>query len=133
MDLSEDFLQFVWKYGLFNRESLVTTTGEHMHIVEPGRHNHDAGPDFHLAKIEIGGVLWVGNVEVHTRSQQWNAHRHQTDHAYNNVILHVVWRDDAMVRRSDQTKPWTISLEGRIFPHVLLHYRGIMDNEHWIA
>lgn len=88
--------QYVWKYGLLGGRG-VTTEGQTVEIVHPGRHNRDAGPDFSGARLRIDSQEWVGNVEVHTRASDWFRHGHDRDPAYGNVILHVVGEDDASV------------------------------------
>lgn len=52
-------------------------------------------------KIEIDGHMWVGNVEMHYRATDWKRHHHDSDKAYDSVILHVVAKDDAPVRRTN--------------------------------
>lgn len=68
---------------------LLTTDGRRIDVISPGRHNHDAGPDFLEAKIRIDGVEWVGNVEIHERTSDWFRHHHDVNPAYDNIILHV--------------------------------------------
>lgn len=80
---------------------MVTNTGKKVRVVDPGLLNTDAGPDFFNAKIEIDGHMWVGNVEMHYRATDWKRHRHDSDKAYDSVILHVVAKDDAPVRRTN--------------------------------
>lgn len=76
-------------------------TGEKIEIINPGQHNFDAGPDFFNAKIKIGGILWIGNVEIHVRASDWKRHVHHDDKAYDNVVLHVVLEADAEAFRSN--------------------------------
>lgn len=96
--MSEEFLQFSWKHQLFQQHHLETTGGEKLQIIKPGQWNFDSGPDFFNASIKIGETLWAGNVEVHKKSSDWIKHNHQTNEAYNNVILHVVEEDDMEVK-----------------------------------
>ena len=56
--------------------------------------NTDAGPDFFNAKIKIDGTLWVGSVEIHDKSSDWLLHHHDTDKAYDCVILHIIGFND---------------------------------------
>lgn len=94
-------MQYVWKHRLWRSEDMVTNTGKKVRVVDPGLLNTDAGPDFFNAKIEIDGHMWVGNVEMHYRATDWKRHHHDCDKAYDSVILHVVAKDDAPVRRTN--------------------------------
>jgi hypothetical protein len=97
--MNEDFLQFIWNLGLYDSANLRTGEGEDIEVISAGVRNRDSGPDFYNAKIRIGDTVWAGTVEIHTKSSEWNAHGHQNDDAYNNVILHVVEKNDAVIRR----------------------------------
>lgn len=102
--MSEAFLYFLWQYQYFTRLNLTTTDGHPVQVLHPGFRNHDAGPDFFNARLLVNDVEWGGTVEMHTKTSDWLAHRHQHDRAYDNVILHVVWQDDrtATGRRVDR-------------------------------
>ncbi|NJK86300.1 MAG: DUF2851 family protein [Bacteroidales bacterium] len=95
--MTEEFLQYIWKYNLFDRSSLNTSEGEEISIIHFGEQNRDAGPDFINARLKIAGTVWAGNVEVHLNSSDWYRHNHQNDEAYRNVILHVVLKNDKPV------------------------------------
>ena len=97
----EKLLHYVWKQRLLPVEPLQTTEGLAVEVIDPGLHNHDAGPDFFNAKVRIDGTLWVGNVELHLRSSDWFRHHHDTDAAYNSVVLHVVTEADDDVTTAD--------------------------------
>ena len=102
--MSEAFLYFLWQYQYFTKLNLTTTDGDSIQVLHPGFRNHDSGPDFFNARLLINDVEWGGTVEMHTKTSDWLAHRHQHDRAYDNVILHVVWQDDrdATGRRVDR-------------------------------
>jgi hypothetical protein len=95
--MKEEFLHFIWKYKLYQVDSLFTGEGEPLQIVNPGRHNTHAGPDFFDARIRIGETLWAGNIEIHLRASDWNKHGHQNDPVYRNTILHVVAINDTQI------------------------------------
>jgi hypothetical protein len=88
--VKEEFIVYLWKNRLLQPD-LYTTTGEAVSILHPGVENHDAGPDFMVARVRIGQTLWAGNVEIHVRASDWLKHRHEQDAAYDNIILHVVF------------------------------------------
>lgn len=96
----ERLLHYVWQHRLYPTGRLTTTAGQPVEVLSPGVHNTDAGPDFLQAQIRIGEVLWAGNVEIHLKSSDWEAHRHESDPAYNNVVLHVVSQADREVKTS---------------------------------
>jgi hypothetical protein len=97
--MNEDFLQFIWNLGLYNSVNLKTDKGENVDVIFAGVQNRDSGPDFYNARIRIGDTVWAGTVEVHKKSSDWNIHGHQNDSAYNNVILHVVEKNDTEIKR----------------------------------
>lgn len=95
--MKEDFLQFVWLQQLFDKESFITVSNDKIEIIKPGFLNNDSGPDFLDVKLKIGGQIWAGAVEIHLKSSDWYAHKHNLDKSYNNVILHVVGEYDKIV------------------------------------
>lgn len=97
----ERLLHYVWKHRLLPVATLTTTDGQELEVIDPGLHNRDQGPDFFNAKVRLGGTLWAGNVEVHLRSSDWYRHGHDTDPAYNSVVLHVVGEADGEVTTAE--------------------------------
>ena len=95
--MKEEFLHFIWKHQLCQKESLFTTDGDSLQISQPGFHNTHAGPDFFDARIRIGDTRWAGNIEIHQKASDWNKHGHQHDPVYRNTILHVVAESDVQV------------------------------------
>ncbi len=106
----ERLLHYVWKHKILPLKPLTTVEGQTVEVIDPGLHNHDQGPDFFNAKIRLDGTVWAGNVEVHLRSSDWYRHGHESDAAYNSVILHVVGEVDAEV----------VTQEGKTLPQVRL-------------
>ncbi|MBI2868299.1 MAG: DUF2851 family protein [Chloroflexi bacterium] len=82
-----------WR-GLRGRRGLVTEEGQPLEVIYPGRSSDGAGADLVDAVILSGGALKKGAIEVHTRASGWWSHGHHRDPSYNQVILHVVYRND---------------------------------------
>ena len=95
--MTERLLHYTWQNRLFPAGTLTTTDGTPLEIITPGVHNRDAGPDFVGSVARIGGVEFAGNVEIHTKSSDWNRHGHQNDAKYRNIVLHVVSEADTEV------------------------------------
>ncbi|HEA21892.1 MAG TPA: DUF2851 family protein [Pricia antarctica] len=125
--MKEDLLHFIWKYKKLQLNELVDSNNLPILIVDTGIHNHSAGPDFFNAQVKIGGQLWAGNVEIHLKSSDWYAHHHEKDVNYNNVILHVVWEDDAAVFRSDNSEIPTLALQNYISKNLLVAYQDLFN------
>lgn len=125
--MKEDFLHFVWKFQKFTNSALFTVDNKPLQVVKIGHHNHLAGPDFFDSRIIIGKQKWAGNVEIHINSSDWYAHGHQEDNAYNNVILHIVWRHDVEIFRSDNTPIPTLELNGLIPSEIILNYNALFS------
>ena len=131
--MQEDFLHYIWKYKKLNASQLKTTTDEALTLVNVGQHNQNAGPDFFNAQLKIGKQLWAGNVEVHIKSSDWYLHNHETDSAYDNVILHVVYEHDTDIFRKDNTTIPTLQLKNYINKDLLNSYYNLFSNRHqWI-
>ena len=57
--MTEEFLQYIWRYQLPDNKCR-TTDGEEIEVLKAGELNRDAGPDFMNAKVKIGKTLWAG-------------------------------------------------------------------------
>ena len=129
--MSEDFLHYLWQFRLYKPELYTTQDGQYLEIIHPGIKNTDAGPDFFNAKIKIGREMWVGNVEIHLKSSDWNRHKHQNDPAYNNVILHVVIEDDMQITASNGRilQVWKMPIEA----WNITNYKNLIETSQKIA
>ena len=121
--MQEDFLQYLWKYGLFPADKLYTMQKQRVEVLSPGQLNTDSGPDFLMARVRIGGTVWAGHVEIHVKASDWYRHNHQADPAYEPVVLHVVYEADCAVKR----------MAGEEIPMVVLPVKpSYLDNYHRI-
>ncbi|MCS7018106.1 MAG: DUF2851 family protein [Cytophagales bacterium] len=117
--MNEDFLSYLWQFQYFDKRNLQTESGEPLSIIKPGTRNPNAGADFTDAALQIGTLQWFGQIEVHVRTTDWLRHRHQLNAAYDGVILHVVWENDALeepLRRSDGSIIPVLALKQRTHP-----------------
>ena len=124
--MKENFLHFVWQYQYFSKAELKTSQGESIQIIHPGNYNTNAGPDFINSKIRIGDMEWAGNVEIHYNASDWFAHAHEQNTAYDNVALHVVWKNNKEALRKDGTIIPTIELKGRVDEKLILNYSTLV-------
>lgn len=121
--MTEAFLQYVWGQRLYLSATQTTVAGEVVEVLNPGRLNTDAGPDFFNAQVRVGTTTWAGNVEVHQTTDDWYRHGHDADPAYDNVILHVVGRSTSRGVRTSR---------GCEIPEVELRYDSRLE-EHYDA
>jgi len=132
--MREDFIAYLWKHRLLRAKPhpMFSVRGEPVEILDPGQENMHAGPDFFAARVRIGDTLWVGNVEVHVRSSSWFAHGHHEDHAYNNIILHVVYLFDKEVV-NQQGEPLThLEVKSYFDQGLQQNYRLLLGSKSWI-
>lgn len=131
--INEDLLQYLWKIGLVTDPSAQLTDGSEISILNRGVHNYDAGPDFLNAKIKgTDGTIWAGNIEIHIKSSDWEAHQHQKDPAYNNVILHVVYHHDKEISDANNRLVPTLEINRYIDTSILDRYLHLKRNHNWI-
>lgn len=119
--MDEQLLHHIWKFQKFDCQQLTLTDGTPMHVFHTGVHNHDSGPDFEGARIKINDLEWVGHVEIHIKSSDWMRHQHQHDPAYENVVLHVVWKHDRPIVVNNEVLP-TLELQHLVNPLLLNKY-----------
>jgi Protein of unknown function (DUF2851) len=132
INMRESFLHFLWRWRRFDHQNLYTTQGESLEIQYPGEWNTHAGPDFFNARIRLGETIWAGNVEIHLQASEWLAHSHDSDRAYDNVILHVVLEEDQPVLRTTGERIPCLELKGRIPGRILETYQRLEHERAWI-
>ncbi len=129
MFINESFLSFIWKHLKFDTRNLKTRDGQKIDILNPGRLNGHAGPDFLEARIKINDILWIGAVEIHVNSSHWNFHEHQSNPDYNKVILQVVWDHDIEVFRDDGSPIPSLELKYRVINSVVDQFLKLLYAE----
>ena len=67
---------------------LNTSDGESVSVINPGEYNTDSGgPDFKHARIKIGRLTFVGDVEIDCDYSDWKNHGHNINKNYNKIIF----------------------------------------------
>jgi len=130
--MKEDLLQYIWQFQYFNNSELLTSSGDTIQVINTGTHNTNQGTDFINAKIKIGKTTWAGNIELHINSSDWNTHHHSDDVNYNNVILHVVWNNNAIIKDRFGNSLATLELKSRVSKLLLERYRMLMESSQFI-
>lgn len=129
--MTEEFLHYIWQYRLY-KPTLVLHTGEQVTVIHPGVHNSDSGPDFFNARVRIGETIWAGNIEIHVLSSDWKRHHHEQDKNYDNVILHVVYKNDQPIFRIDGSAIPTLIMDELYNERSWKNYLSFMASKQWI-
>lgn len=82
-------LHEIWRSQAIPSQYLKIADGLALDIINPGQYNSASGPDFLRATLRLDGKLVEGDVECHLQASDWEAHGHQRDAAYNQVVLHL--------------------------------------------
>ena len=130
--MTEDFLHYIWRTKSFKTSPFVGTQKELIQVLDYGNYNTNAGPDFLEGKAIINGQLWAGQIELHVSSSDWYKHKHQTDDAYKNVILHVVYYHDKEVLRENGEAIPTVVLQGNFDESLYWKYEQLLQGERFI-
>jgi hypothetical protein len=129
--MKEEFLHYLWKYNLYDQEKLYDNEGNKIIVIHPGEYNHDSGPDFFNARLNIAGTEWAGNIEIHLSASHFDNHGHNLDPAFDNVILHVVSNNDKKVYNTRGNEVLTTEL---IFDPLLFEkFISLVNNPYVIA
>ncbi len=111
--LYEKKLFNIWKNQSF-KSNLKTNSGEDISVIDAGVFNEDsAGPDFLNARVRIGNLLYVGDIEIDCEYSYWKTHGHNIDSKHNKVILHVCYSNN-------QNQQYVYTKDGRRIPTVSL-------------
>ena len=126
--MNEDFIHYLWRFKKIPVLHLKTVRGEPVEVIRFGNYNQShSGPDFKEAIIKLGRQTWAGQIEMHIKSSDWYAHQHETDPAYDNVILHVVWEHDVDVFQKDQSVLPTLQLKDVVSNDLIKSYKDFMQ------
>jgi hypothetical protein len=109
--MKEVFLHWVWKNRYYDPSTLFVAGVGPIEVLDPGLYNTDSGPDFFNTHLFIDKTHWAGNTEIHINASDWFRHGHHTDNAYNNVILHLVYNNDAAAYTASGRKLLTQELK----------------------
>ena len=94
-DMPERLLWKLWQRRAERQAEFRTGAGRRVRVLYPGRAASAAGPDFRDALLEVEGLGLVrGDVEIHKRECDWDAHGHGGDPNYNGVALHAALETD---------------------------------------
>jgi len=88
---SERHLHCIWYDAALRPTGLRTHDGLAVQVVDPGRWNLEAGPDFLDTVLRIDTRRLKGDIEVHISPMDWNRHAHGNDPLYQRVIAHVTY------------------------------------------
>lgn len=126
--MTERLLQFIWQFQYFNKQALTLHDGSALQILYQGHLNTNQGPDFSQAKIKIDNTVWAGNIELHIKASDWHQHNHGTDKNYSNIILHVVWENDAAIKDVNGETIPTLELQPYVPVIMLQKYAMLMEH-----
>ncbi len=92
---TERHLQAIWYDDRLRPATLATLGGDPVEVKHPGEWNMGPGPDFLNAELLVGAERRSvrGDVEIHIRATDWNAHGHGGDDRYGRVVAHVTYYD----------------------------------------
>ncbi|MCF7807601.1 MAG: DUF2851 family protein [Candidatus Marinimicrobia bacterium] len=85
-----DLIQW-WFHQVEFVSELYCVSGERLLVLSAGERNDGPGPDILNCHIMLDDVELSGAVEMHLAAGDWYRHGHHEDHAYDTVILHVVF------------------------------------------
>jgi len=108
----ERLLQSIWRHQCLRRDQLKTADGKTVRVLHPGFASVEGGPDFRGAVIQIGDAApRSGDVEIDLRVGGWRAHGHDRNPNFQNVLLHVVWKDARPMPNAPPVLPLSHSLD----------------------
>ncbi|MBT2622098.1 MULTISPECIES: DUF2851 family protein [Chryseobacterium] len=130
--MTEKLLQYLWNFKIFKSFDFKDIEGNPIEIINFGKWNTNAGPDFLLAKIKTSDLTLSGNIELHVKSSDWIFHNHSQDPNYQNIILHVVFQNDVEIEEFNDRKIPTLELKNFIDENLLWKYEKLINENQFI-
>ncbi|MCY0979139.1 DUF2851 family protein [Chryseobacterium wangxinyae] len=130
--MNEKLLQYLWNYKIFVNYDFKDLDGNPIEILNFGIWNTDSGPDFLMAKIKINNIILAGNIELHVKSSDWIFHQHSQDPNYDNIILHVVYQNDADLPDLHNKNVPTLELREHIDETIFAKYQNLLKENQFI-
>ena len=112
-NIKESIIYQVWKDQNF-KKTFQTEEGVEIVVLDCGTLNDQlAGPDFLNARVRIGNITYVGDIEIDIAYTDWKAHGHNIDSKYSKVVLHAT-----LINKINQDSVYT--RDGRKIPSICL-------------
>jgi hypothetical protein len=115
--IEESLLHKIWSKKEFLNE-LILPNGESITVQNPGNYNENSvGPDFKNARIRIGSLTFVGDIEIDPDYNDWKNHGHNINRHYNKVVLHICFTNkqkNEYVYTNDGRKIYSLSIKDNI-------------------
>ncbi len=111
----EEQLYEIWEKQDYEG-SLHTISGDEIEVLDLGVRNADtAGPDYRNARIRVGNLTFVGDIEIDCDYSDWKVHGHNIDSKYNKVIIHA-----SLNNRNNH--PYVYTRDGRKIPTICMKH-----------
>lgn len=123
--MQKHFLHYIWQHQKFDLSELKSVQGDTLEILHPGyclENNHSC---FVNAQLRIGNLRWAGSVFIEEKSSDW---KKETCIAYpsaDNLILLVVFEDDAKLCSEAGKELQVLELKGYIAKETLCESRSV--------
>jgi hypothetical protein len=130
--MTEKLLQYLWNFKVFHTFDFKDVEGNIVEIIEFGKWNTNAGPDFLDAKVKVGNILLAGHIELHVKSSDWIFHNHSQDPNYQNIILHVVFHHDTEIDELTDNHIPTLELKDYVDENILRKYEKLATGSQFI-
>ncbi len=130
--MNEEILQYLWNFKKFQSFDFVSIDGKNIEILDFGQWNKNSGPDFLFAKIKIDDIVFVGNIEIHTKASDWFFHNHSGNPEFENLILHAVYINDCDIPELEKQNIPTLELKNYIDEALIQKHQNLRQEHSFI-
>lgn len=130
--MNEEILQYLWNFKKFQSFDFVSVNGKNIEILDFGQWNKNSGPDFLFAKIKIDDIVFVGNIEIHTKASDWFFHNHSGNPEFGNLILHAVYINDCDIPELEKQNIPTLELKNYIDEALIQKHQNLRQEHSFI-